>query len=115
MSLPYCKKGDKLVCSVCGKKFIASDNTKYIINGGYVCEWNCFLSVIKEREKKAKLEAKVLKKLENKQEKCENNIEIENIISEDSTVVVKKRGRPKKNKLDEVVIPVKKKRGRPKK
>lgn len=40
------------VCSVCGKEFVANDNTRYIINGGYTCSWKCFLNESKKREYK---------------------------------------------------------------
>ena len=31
-----------LSCSVCGKEFKISGDTKYISNGGYTCRWKCF-------------------------------------------------------------------------
>ena len=111
MALPFCNKGDKLICSVCSKKFTATDDTKYIINGGYVCDWSCFLSVIKEREKKKKLEAKQLEKAK-KEEKTEQPV-VEAKVEETPT---KKRGRPKKQEV--IIVPdiiTKKRRGRPKK
>ena len=40
----------KLVCPVCGKEFEPNDDTKYIIDGGYVCDWKCFLKEVKKRK-----------------------------------------------------------------
>jgi hypothetical protein len=39
--------GEKLICPVCGKEFIASDGTKYIVAGGFTCSWKCFLIRVK--------------------------------------------------------------------
>ena len=39
-----------LICPVCGKEFKPNDDTKYIIAGGYVCDWKCFLKELKRRE-----------------------------------------------------------------
>lgn len=33
-----------LTCSICGKKFKPTDDTKYIANGGYTCDWKCFFN-----------------------------------------------------------------------
>lgn len=45
------KIGDELICSVCGEIFKATNDTKYIINGGYTCSWKCFLEEAKRRHK----------------------------------------------------------------
>lgn len=37
------KLGEELICPVCGTIFEATDDTKYIIKGDYVCNWECFL------------------------------------------------------------------------
>ena len=42
--------GEVMQCSVCGKTFKVNDDTKYIINGGYTCSWQCFLKCHYERE-----------------------------------------------------------------
>lgn len=39
-----------LTCPVCGKTFEKGPDTKYIIAGGYVCDWKCFLDEMKRRE-----------------------------------------------------------------
>ena len=114
MSMPFCNKGDKLVCSVCGKNITASDDTKYITNGGYTCDWNCFLTPIKEREKKKKQEEKALAKLKKKDDEILKE-EITANTAETVDITIKKRGRPKKLQEEVIVIPEKKKRGRPKK
>ena len=45
-------------CSVCNKEFVADDDTRYIIAGGYTCSWKCFLKEAKEQEFKRKKEQK---------------------------------------------------------
>lgn len=45
------KKGDTLTCPVCFRTFKVGDDTKYICNGGYVCEWKCFLYHIKNPDR----------------------------------------------------------------
>ena len=45
------KVGDKLVCPVCGKEFVATEDTVYIIRGGYTCSWKCFLEVARNNTK----------------------------------------------------------------
>lgn len=40
-----------LVCPVCGKEFKPTDDTKYIVRGGYTCSWQCFLTRSRERRK----------------------------------------------------------------
>ena len=44
------KLQDKLICTVCGKEFKISGDTKYIINGGYTCSWKCFYKEAKRRD-----------------------------------------------------------------
>nr|DAP06662.1 MAG TPA: protein of unknown function (DUF3330) [Caudoviricetes sp.] len=44
------KDGDELVCPVCGKKFKFGERSKYIVAGGYVCSWECFLKRGKHKE-----------------------------------------------------------------
>lgn len=39
-----------LICPVCGEEFEASENTKYIISGGYTCSWKCFLKEARKRD-----------------------------------------------------------------
>ena len=48
--------GEKLNCPICGKQFIASDDTKYIIGNAFTCDWKCFLNEVKRMslEKKKK-------------------------------------------------------------
>lgn len=43
--------GEEIKCSVCGKQFKAHDDTKYIINGGYTCSWQCFVDCRNAKEK----------------------------------------------------------------
>ena len=42
--------GEILICPVCGKSFKVSEDTKYIIAGGFTCDWKCFM--VKAREPK---------------------------------------------------------------
>lgn len=44
-------KGESYVCPVCKKVFKATDDTKYIAQGGYTCSWQCFLDPVKHPEK----------------------------------------------------------------
>lgn len=44
----------ELICSVCGKKFKANEKTRFIIAGGYTCDWNCFSDEYKKREAERK-------------------------------------------------------------
>lgn len=46
--VPDVKLGEKLICSMCGKEFKVTEDTKYIAKGGYVCNWRCFLVSVKE-------------------------------------------------------------------
>jgi len=50
MMISDVKLGEKLVCTVCGKEFTVTEDTKYIAKGGYVCNWKCFLARVKEVE-----------------------------------------------------------------
>lgn len=43
--------GNKYICSVCEKQFVATEDSKYIINGGYTCSWKCFLQEFRKRQK----------------------------------------------------------------
>ena len=44
-----------LICPVCGKEFKADENTMYIANGGYVCDWKkCFMKVAWEKSEERK-------------------------------------------------------------
>lgn len=49
-----------LVCPVCGNEFKPNTNTRYIISGGYVCDWQCFRQEVKRKyeEKMQKNETK---------------------------------------------------------
>ena len=39
-----------LTCPVCQKEFKPTDDTKYIVTGGYTCSWKCFLIEVKKQE-----------------------------------------------------------------
>lgn len=41
---------DQLICPVCGKTFPVTEDTKYMILGGYACDWKCFLGEVKRRD-----------------------------------------------------------------
>ena len=49
---------EKLICTVCGKEFEPDDDTKYIIAGGYTCDWKCFLNEAKRRDAEKKEKGK---------------------------------------------------------
>jgi hypothetical protein len=36
-----------LICPVCGNGFEANEDTRYIIAGGYTCDWKCFLKELR--------------------------------------------------------------------
>lgn len=38
-----------LICPVCGKRFLPSDDSKYLIGKEYTCSWDCFLNKVKEK------------------------------------------------------------------
>ncbi len=40
-----------LICPVCGKRFLPGDDTKYLIGKEYTCSWDCFLKIVKEKDK----------------------------------------------------------------
>ena len=42
----YPKVGTPMVCTVCRKAFKATDDTRYIRKGGYVCGWKCFMTPV---------------------------------------------------------------------
>ena len=56
MSKYQIKIGDQLSCPVCQKSFVSTEDTKYIISGGYTCSWKCFLKRCKEREQEKEVE-----------------------------------------------------------
>lgn len=56
--IPCVQIGDILICPVCNKEFKATDDTKYIAKGGYVCSWKCFLARVKEGEAEKKNKTK---------------------------------------------------------
>ena len=56
--IPEVKIGERLVCPVCNKEFKATDDTKYIVSGGYTCSWKCFLTRVKEAEDEKKNKTK---------------------------------------------------------
>lgn len=43
--------GEKLKCPICGKEFITTENTCFIISGGYTCSWECFSTESIKRQK----------------------------------------------------------------
>lgn len=47
-----------LTCPVCNKEFEANNDTRYIIRGGYTCNWNCFIKEVRLQETKKKEEVK---------------------------------------------------------
>lgn len=61
MDIPEIKLGDRLVCPICNKEFTATEDTKYIAGGGYVCAWKCFLARVKETQADTKKEKKTKK------------------------------------------------------
>lgn len=44
-----------LICPVCKKEFEVSDDTKYIVKGGYVCDWKCFKQRMKDTKEERQL------------------------------------------------------------
>ena len=40
-----------LMCPVCCSVFEITDDTKYIIAGGYTCSWKCFLNEMYKRNR----------------------------------------------------------------
>ena len=49
------KTHQTLICPVCNKEFKVNDDTKYIVKGGYVCDWKCFKQRMKDTEEARKL------------------------------------------------------------
>lgn len=76
-----------MVCPVCGKEFVANDDTKYLVHNQYTCSFKCFkdnhikkMTPIWERRRK----------------------EREQMLADQANgIVVKKRGRKKKIKVGE--------------
>ena len=62
-SLDSSNSSQTLICSVCGKEFEPNDDTKYIISGGYTCNWKCFLNESKRRDSEKKEKNKKNKKI----------------------------------------------------
>lgn len=42
--------GDEVTCPVCHKTFNLRIENRYIISGGYTCDWNCFIDEVKRRD-----------------------------------------------------------------
>lgn len=51
MRIPDHKIGEKVICPVCKKQYIFSEENCYIICGDYACEWKCFIGHVKKIEK----------------------------------------------------------------
>lgn len=47
----YPQIGESLVCPVCNQRFKATEDTRYLINGNYTCNWKCFFNYYNEHEK----------------------------------------------------------------
>ena len=101
--------GERLTCPVCNKEFKVTDDTCYIVAGGYTCSWKCFLKRVAGREipeqdfQNNNLEQTIpAKKKPNANlskpdifgEKSKKN-NSQNNISEQK-ILTKKRGRPRK-------------------
>ena len=52
-------------CPICNKEFEATEDTRYIIGGGYTCSWKCFLTEHRKREAEKEAENKRKRKTEN--------------------------------------------------
>lgn len=46
LSSIYPVNGTKLICPKCGKTFTVTDDTRYLYDKDYVCDWKCFLTPI---------------------------------------------------------------------
>lgn len=46
--------GQSYVCPACGKTFVATTEHRYIICGGFVCSWKCFITTARNIEKTKK-------------------------------------------------------------
>jgi hypothetical protein len=74
----YPKVGTQLWCPVCGKYFKATDDTRYIRWGHYVCAWKCFRDpsttpIAEAKTGDAVPTEKVVKKKSPKVDKSEKN------------------------------------------
>ena len=45
-------KNVPLICPVCGKSFIQTEEHKYRVREGLTCSWKCFLERVKEVNEK---------------------------------------------------------------
>lgn len=41
-----------LICPICGKSFIQTEEHKYRVREGLTCSWKCFLERVKEVDEK---------------------------------------------------------------
>lgn len=96
--------GQSLVCPVCGKEFVKSQDHTAIVASGFVCSFACFLKRVKENQ------SVIDKRTGNKQtdksiNKSKNSFDSPSVNPSDGPspgeggpiVVRKKRGRPPKN------------------
>lgn len=51
-----------LTCPICQKEFKPSDDTNYIVDGGYTCSWKCFLKEVRRLRKEKEDNSKRNKK-----------------------------------------------------
>ena len=88
-------KPDTLNCSVCGKKFIPTEETKFKINNGFTCSWICFLNEARRRSA-----IKEAEKFQKEKEREAERIKAEEAKAEKDKIIDKqekpKRGRRKK-------------------
>ena len=56
--IPEVKLGDRLVCPICGQEFMFTEDTKYIFDNEYACNWKCFLEKVKKCDEERKNKAK---------------------------------------------------------
>ena len=82
----YPKKGETLVCPICGEVFKVTDETRFIRKGNYVCDWNCFMGYSKTKKVKKVIESPTI------------------ITVTPSTEVKEKKSRKKKETNQEVSI-----------
>lgn len=45
-------KNVPLICPICGKSFVQTEEHKYIVREGFTCSWKCFLERVKEVDEK---------------------------------------------------------------
>lgn len=88
---------DKLICPVCMKEFIRTEQHCYILNKEYTCSWDCFISYIKAHPKTKKLAVTEPAVLEVKQLTPEIKQTLEKLVLFNVPESVRKRGRPRKN------------------